>query len=222
MITAREQVSGEGDFTSSLGLVLTKEGHIRNAILGMPAFESGLAPYMQIVGVNGRSFSVENLEQALKDSKTTSKPIIILASNTGSLATYAIDYHAGLRFPHLRLISGAHDYLTEILKPLPARSLAAQRRPQNPAFEGLALSGDGSFLVQHSHPASVAQYPGRAFDDGTQRETLSAKTPISRCFINEDDRAGRGYEPTHIAKLVVRNCALRHGGQVIRLRTMPL
>ena len=217
MITAREQVSGEGDFTSSLGLVVTKEGHIQNAIVGMPAFESGLAPYMQIVGVNGRSFSVANLEQALKDSKTTSKPIIILASNTGSLATYAIAYHEGIRFPHLRLLPGAHDYLTEILKPLPARPLAAQRRPQNRAFERLALSGDGSFLVQHSHPSSVAQYPGRAFDDGTQRETLSAKTPSSRCFINEDDRAGRGHEPAHVAQLVVRNRSLEHGGDVIRL-----
>lgn len=217
MIAARKQVSGEGDFSSSIGLVVTKEGHVRNAIPGMPAFESGLAPYMKIVGVNGRSFSVENIEQALKDSKSTSKPIIILASNTGSLATYAIDYHEGIRLPHLRLIPGARDYLTEILKPLPGRSATAQRRSQSRAFDGLFLSGDRGFLVQHSYPATVAQHPRRAFDDGTRREALSTKTSGSRCFINEDDSTGRGNKPAYIAKLVVRNCALRHGGYVIRL-----
>lgn len=217
MIAARKQVSGEGDFTSSLGLVVTKEGRIRNAILGMPAFESGLAPYMQIVGVNGRSFSVANLEQALKDSNSTSKPIIILASNTGSFATYAIDYHAGIRFPHLRLLPGARDYLIEILKPLPGCPATAQRRPQNRAFEGLFLSGDRGFLVQHRDPAAVTQYPGRAFDDGSRREALSTKTPGSRCFINENDSFGRGHESAHVAQLVVRNRALQHSGDVIRL-----
>jgi len=217
MTAARTQVSGEGDFTSSLGLVVTKEGHIQNAIRGMPAFESGVAPYMQIVGVNGRSFSVANLEQALKDSKSTSKPIVILASNTGSLATYAIDYHEGIRLPHLRLIPGAHDYLTEILRPLPGRPATAQRQSQKRGLDGLFLPGDRSFLVQHGHPFSVAQYPRCAFDDGTRREALSAKTPASCCFINEDDSARGGHEPAHIAKLIVRNCALRHGGQVIRL-----
>ncbi len=217
MVAAREQVSGEGDFTSSLGLVVTKEGRVQNAIPGMPAYESGLAPYMQIVGVNGRSFSVATIEQALKDSKSTSKPILILASNTGSLATYTMDYHEGIRFPHLRLIPGAHDYLTEILKPLPGRPATAQRRSQNRAFEGLFLRGDRGFLVQHGHPAPVAVYPRRAFDDGTWREALSAKATFSRCFINEDDSASRRHEPAHIAEFVVRNCALRHGGHVIRL-----
>ena len=217
MISAREQVSGEGDFTSSLGLVVTKEGHVRNAIPGMPACESGLAPYMQIVGVNSRSFSVANIEHALKDSKSTSKPIIILASNTGSLVSYSIDYHEGIRFPHLRLIPGARDYLTEILKPLPGRPVTAQRRSQNLAFDGLFAAREWGFLVQHSYPALVPQHPRRAFDNGTRREALSTKTPGSRCFINEDDNTGRGHEPAHIAKLVVRNCALRHGGHVIRL-----
>ena len=217
IIAAGEQVSGEGDFTSSIGLVVTKEGRVQNAIPGMPAFESGMAPYMQIVGVNGRSFSVATIEQALKDSKSTSKPILILASNTGSLATYTIDYHEGIRFPHLRLIPGAQDYLTEILKPLPGRPATAQRRSQNRAFGGLFLPGNRGFLVQHGHPASVAQYPRRAFDYATRREALTTKATLSRCFINEDDSAGRGHEPAHIAHLVVRNCALRHGGHVIRL-----
>jgi predicted metalloprotease with PDZ domain len=216
MIAARKQVSGEGDFTSSLGLVVTKEGRVRNAIAGMPAYESGLAPYMQIIGVNGRTFSVANIEQALKDSKSTSNPIIILASNNGSLATYKIEYHDGIRFPHLRLIPGARDYLGEILKPLPERPATAQRHSQNRGFDRLLL-GDRGFLIQYGYPASVAQYPRGAFDDGAWREALSTRGPFSRGFINEDDNAGRRHEPAHIAKRVVRNCAFWHGGHVIRL-----
>jgi hypothetical protein len=41
-----------------------------------------------------------------------------VTSNTGTVETHAINYHDGLRFPHLEKISGAPDYLGEILKPL--------------------------------------------------------------------------------------------------------
>jgi len=217
MIAARELVSGEGDFTSSLGLVVTKQGHVEDAIPGMPAYESGMAPYMQIVGVNGRSFSVPSLEQAIRDSKSTRAPILILASNTGSLGTYKINYHQGIRFPHLRLVPGGRDYLTEILKPLALHPVSAQPHSRNRALDSLFLHGNRRFLIQNGYPAALASHPCRAFDDRTQGKTLSTKISGPRRFINEDDNIGRGHEPAHIAKLVVRNCALPHGGHIIRL-----
>jgi predicted metalloprotease with PDZ domain len=217
MITAREKVLGEGDFTSSIGLVVTKEGHVRNAIPGMPAFESGLAPYMKIVGVNDQSFSVTSLEQAIKGSKSTSEPILILASNTGSLGTYKINYHQGIRFPHLQLIAGAHDYLTEILKPLALHPVSAQTQSRSRSLEGLVPRSNRGFLIHDSHPAALAPYPRRAFDDRTRGKTLSTKAADPHCFINEDHSARAGHEASQVAKLVVRNCALPHGGHVIRL-----
>jgi predicted metalloprotease with PDZ domain len=217
MITAREQVSGEGDFASSLGLVVAKDGHVQDAIPGMPAYENGLAPYMKIVGVNGQSFSVATLEQAIKTSKSTSGPILILASNTGSLETYKIDYHQGNRFPHLQLIPGVRDYLTEILKPLVDHPVPGRPESRNQGLNGLFSHSDWRFLVQDRYPASVAFHPRGAFDDRTQWKAVPSKATCACCFINKDDNARAGHEAVYVAKRVVGNRAIRHGGHVIGL-----
>lgn len=217
MIAAREQVSGGGDFTSSLGLVVTKEGHIEDAVPGMPAYENGLAPYMQIVGVNGQTFSVATLEQAIKSSKSTSEPILILASNMGSLRTFTINYHQGIRFPHLQSVPGVRDFLTEILKPLPSGQISARPPSYKHPMEALLLLRDRRFLVQDSYPAAAALYPCRTFDHGASGKALAPKATGACSFIKENHDAWAGHESLHIAKIVIGNGALRHGGHILRL-----
>jgi|GEM_PF-9156 len=217
MITAREQVSGEGDFTSSIGLLVTKDGHVLDAIPGMPAFANGLAPYMQIMAVNGQTFSVSTLQQAIKDSSSTSAPILVLAANSGFVQTYKIDYHQGIRLPHLRSVPGARDYLSEILKRLPAHPVFGEHAWQAPGPDKSFVGIHRRFLVQHGYPASVALHPGGAFDDTTGREALAAKTAGPCGFIDENHSAWGGHEAAHISKFIVGNCALRHGGHVVGL-----
>ena len=84
----------------------------------MPAFESGLSPYLKLVGVNGRQFSVEELKRAIRESKSNSVAIEILADNTGTLEKHEINYHGGNQFPHLERAEGTPDYLNEIFRPL--------------------------------------------------------------------------------------------------------
>jgi len=124
MIEADQQASGNGDFTSSLGLVVKSDGAILDATPGMPANDAGLSPYMKIVGVNGRQFSVDDLKRALQDAKANSRPIQVLVSNIGSFETHDIVYHDGLRWPHLERVNGTSDYLDDILKPLAGNSPA--------------------------------------------------------------------------------------------------
>lgn len=83
----------------------------------MPAYQSGVRPYTRVVAVNGRQFSTEELNKALAGSKTLSGPITLLVSNAGFIESHEIDYHGGLRYPHLARNGATNDYLDEILKP---------------------------------------------------------------------------------------------------------
>ena len=118
IMTAEQEATGKGDFTSSIGLNVRTDGAIEDAAPGMPANQAGLSPYMKIIGVNGHQFSVEDLKRAIRESKFNSEPVTIIVSNTGSLETHEIKYQEGLRYPHLEHIDGANDYLDDILKPL--------------------------------------------------------------------------------------------------------
>jgi len=119
-LAAGDAVSGSADYTASLGLRVKSDGTVVDAIPGMPAFESGISPYLRLVGVNGRQFSTDELNRAVAESKSAVTPIVITAMNTGSIETHEIPYHGGNRYPHLQRVDGTPDYLGDILKPLTA------------------------------------------------------------------------------------------------------
>ena len=125
---AAEKESGTADFTSSLGLIIKNDGYIQDAVPGMPAYESGLGPYMKVVGVNGRQFSLEELTRAIQNSKSNPSSISVLASNSGVLETHDVTYHGGAAYPHLQRVQSVKDYLDDILKPLGGPSSANQKR----------------------------------------------------------------------------------------------
>jgi predicted metalloprotease with PDZ domain len=124
MLEAENSVSGMGDFTSSIGLRIKQDGSVVDAIPGMPAFESGISPYMKIVAVNGRQFSLDELKRAIQNTKSGQAKILMETNNAGQIKSHAIDYHEGSRVPHLDRIKDAPDYLSDILKP---RALAREQ-----------------------------------------------------------------------------------------------
>lgn len=86
-----------------------------------------LAPGEKILAVNGRVFSSDALRAAVHDSKTASGPLALIIQNDTHVATIAIDYHDGERYPALVRVDGTPGYLDEIAKPLtPAPPPAAQ------------------------------------------------------------------------------------------------
>jgi predicted metalloprotease with PDZ domain len=117
-LAAGEAESGGGDFTASIGLRVRGDGVVVDSIPGMAAFESGVSPFLKIVGVNGNQFSIDELRRAIRDSKSSSSAIEIVAMNTGTLEKHKIRYQGGSRYPHLERVDGSADYLGEILKPL--------------------------------------------------------------------------------------------------------
>jgi predicted metalloprotease with PDZ domain len=105
----------------SIGLDVSNDGHINDVLVGSPADKGGLGPGMQIVAVNGRQYSGSLLNDAIRDAKGNQAPIGLIVTNTGTYKVIGIDYHGGLRFPHLERVNGTDDYLDEILKPMSSK-----------------------------------------------------------------------------------------------------
>jgi predicted metalloprotease with PDZ domain len=117
-LAAAQGVSGRANLTSSLGMTVGRDGMIDDVIPGMAAAKAGLSPYMKILAVDDRQFSVEELNRAVKDSKTGPGTIEILASNTGTIEHHSISYREGMRAPHLKRVESKPDTLGAILTPL--------------------------------------------------------------------------------------------------------
>ena len=105
------------DFWFSLGLALTKEGVIRDVVVGSAADKALLTPGSRILAVNGRVFTGDALRAAVREAKGTSEAIHLLVQSESYVRTYDVDYHDGPRYPALERIEGSAAYLDEIGKP---------------------------------------------------------------------------------------------------------
>ena len=101
----------------SIGLQLGDDGTVNDSIVGSPAFEAGISSGMKVVGVNGRVYTHDLLEDAIKDAKDASKPISLLVVIDGYFRTSTIHYSGGGRYPHLARDEAKPDYLDELIKP---------------------------------------------------------------------------------------------------------
>ena len=106
------------DFSYSLGLKIASEGDRINEVLWeSPAFRTGLAKDMQVVAIDGMAYNADRLKRALVTAQSSKAPIEMLVRQGDTFRTLRIDYHAGLRYPHLQRIEGAPDRLTRLLAP---------------------------------------------------------------------------------------------------------
>lgn len=101
----------------SIGLSLRPDGTVVDSIWNGPAFRAGISPGMKLVGVNGRLYTPELLQDAIAAAKTGSAPIGLLVVNDDYYTTCDVDYHGGARYPHLVRAPDRPDYLDEILGP---------------------------------------------------------------------------------------------------------
>jgi predicted metalloprotease with PDZ domain len=98
----------------SLGIHVGSDGTVDDAWQGMPAYEAGISSGLKIAAVNGRRFSIDELKRALTASKDATTPLEFIVENASYFKVVHIDYHGGLRYPHLEPMSGAADVLTAI------------------------------------------------------------------------------------------------------------
>ncbi|HEY2069042.1 MAG TPA: hypothetical protein VGG48_05770 [Rhizomicrobium sp.] len=105
------------DLTWSLGLSLDEKGAASEVIWDSPAFKAGVTAGSQIVAVNDIAYDSDRLKDAVKAAKTAKEPIRLLVKRGDVFRVIAIDYHGGLRYPHLERIPGTPALLDAIIAP---------------------------------------------------------------------------------------------------------
>lgn len=108
---------GRASDAYSMGLELAEDGNVNDSTVGSPAYKAGITSGMKVVGVNGRVYTQELLDDAIKSSKDGSKPIVLLVLDDDYYRTCTVDYHGGERYPHLVRDEVKPDYLDELVKP---------------------------------------------------------------------------------------------------------
>ena len=71
---------------------------------------------MTVVAVNNKEFDGDTLKDAVTAAKTDKAPIELLVKNFDTYKTIKIDYHEGLKYPHLERDKGKPDWLSELYK----------------------------------------------------------------------------------------------------------
>jgi len=111
---ARRKVT---DLTYSLGMTIAAEGKLSDMLWEGPAYKIGLTVGTQIIAVNGIALDADQLKSAIKEANKTKAAIELLVKNGDSYRTVKIDYHDGLRYPHLEREGSAAGSLDQILTP---------------------------------------------------------------------------------------------------------
>jgi predicted metalloprotease with PDZ domain len=106
---------GAGDIYS-IGLQLSPEGVVTDSIVGSPAYNAGISSAMKVIGVNGRLYTHDLLEDAIKAAKESQQSISLTYVDDDYIHTVTIDYHDGARNPHLTRDESVPDYLDELIK----------------------------------------------------------------------------------------------------------
>ncbi len=118
ILQARESATGDALAWWAIGIDIGSDGRIDDVLVNSASDKAGLGPAMQIVAVNGRQYTAGLLSDAITSAKGSTTPIELIVVNTGYYKVVHLDYHDGLRFPHLERVNGSPDLLDEILKPM--------------------------------------------------------------------------------------------------------
>jgi hypothetical protein len=72
---------------------------------------------MKVVGVNGRVYTHDLLEDAIAAAKDSTASIMLLVVDDDYYRTATIQVHSGERYPHLVRDDTKPDYLGDLIKP---------------------------------------------------------------------------------------------------------
>lgn len=117
--TSREKDRKMVDLTYTLGITLNDSGGVTSVAWDSPLFNEGVTNGTQIVAVNGRAYSADDLKGAITAAKGGRTPIQLLVKKGELYRTIALPYHDGLRYPRLEKVGTGPSSLDALLAPLP-------------------------------------------------------------------------------------------------------
>ena len=112
-----EGVRKSSDFTYSLGLSVAGTGVIGDVLWEGPAFKQSIVAGQTIVAVNGTAYDADGLKKAVTAAKGTGPAVELLIKSGDRYKTVKIDYHGGLRYPHLEALGKTPAGLDALLAP---------------------------------------------------------------------------------------------------------
>jgi len=113
-LEARRKIA---DFTFSLGFIVGRENKLAEVLWGGRAQAAGLTVGTQLIAVNGEAYDKERLMAMIKAAGTDNAPLEFIVKNGNRYSTIRIDYHDGLRYPHLTRDANTPARLDDILAP---------------------------------------------------------------------------------------------------------
>jgi predicted metalloprotease with PDZ domain len=106
----------------SIGLMIDESeqhGVIADVVWDSPAFRAGLTEGGQILSVNGIAYDADVLKDAIRAAHAANSPIELIVRTGDRYRVVDLDYHGGLRYPHLQRDSSVPARLDDILTPRP-------------------------------------------------------------------------------------------------------
>jgi len=120
---AREREAKVTDLWYSMGAVLSAEGDSEGMLIAVgwdsAAAKAGLTEGMKIVSIDGDEYSSERLKRAMVLAAHDQAPIELIVSLDKRYHSVRLDYHGGLRYPHLVHEGAGASSLDAILTPRP-------------------------------------------------------------------------------------------------------
>jgi predicted metalloprotease with PDZ domain len=92
-----------------------KDGTVLEVLWDSAAFKAKVTESTVILAINGAAYSADVLKDAIRSAKTTKLPIELIVKSGDRYRVLALDYHEGLRYPHLEREASAPARLDDIL-----------------------------------------------------------------------------------------------------------
>ncbi len=108
---------GGANFLDSLGVSVGATGDLNQVIWASPAFRAGLDNGDSIVAVGDLTYSADRLKDAVVAAKDSKEPVRLTVKGHDRVREIAIDYHGGLRYPHLQKVGTGDTGLDKLLAP---------------------------------------------------------------------------------------------------------
>jgi predicted metalloprotease with PDZ domain len=113
-----EEQRKRANFLFSIGVMIDDKDHdgsVSQVMWGSPAFKANLTAGARILSVNGAAYDVDVLKDAIRSAKDMKAPIELIVKTGDRFLVARLDYHDGLRYPHLERDTSESPRLDEIL-----------------------------------------------------------------------------------------------------------
>jgi predicted metalloprotease with PDZ domain len=118
LLKEHEDHSKRVNLLFSIGVEIDdKDGTVLEVLWDSAAFKAKMTESSVILAINGAAYSADVLKDAIRSAKSTKLPIELIVKSGDRFRVLAIDYHEGLRYPHLEREASAPARLDDILAP---------------------------------------------------------------------------------------------------------